>query len=98
MPAAAASVPVGARQPLAGVGPPPGSSAEGVAARRDARRAKVATRPPLATSSTPATARGLNPATRYRAVPDTVPDPTWRRSTPDRRAANRLENGTAPTR
>src|SRR5438132_6781356 len=51
---------------------------------------------PLATSHTPATARGPKPATRYRAVPETVPVPTPRRSTPRVLRAAMFENGTAP--
>jgi hypothetical protein len=42
-------------------------------------------------------ASGANPATRYSAVPETVPLPTARRSTPRRRAAT-CDHGTEPAR
>src|SRR2546421_12323348 len=52
---------------------------------------------PLATSRTPAAASGPNPATRYRDVPETVPVPTLRRSTPRARRPATYEKGIAPT-
>src|SRR5205085_8525110 len=52
---------------------------------------------PLATSRTPAAASGPNPATRYRDVPETVPVPTLRRSTPRARRPATYEKGMAPT-
>ena len=53
---------------------------------------------PLATSRTPAAASGPNPATRYKPVPETVPLPTSRRSTPCDQRAARFENGIEPAR
>ena len=51
---------------------------------------------PLATSQLPATARAAKPVTWYSDVPDTVPVPVSRRSTPALQRAMRFENGIEP--
>src|SRR5262245_55759121 len=77
----------------------PATAADAAAAARPGRRGDAINGPtaPLATSRLPAMASGAKPATRYSAVPETVPVPNRRRSTPRRRAAS-CDHGTAPAR
>ncbi len=68
------------------------------APRRGRRRASAGPSEPFATSNIPVTTRAPTPATCARPVPETVPLPNWRRSTPARRRATRLDSGTDPAR
>src|SRR5215813_12335864 len=51
---------------------------------------------PLPTSTGPTTMSGQKPATLNKAEPDTVPDPTSRRSVPANRVEAMFANGTPP--
>ena len=75
-----------------GDGRPPGQRRRpGVATAGEQRG-----RAPLPSSAKPTSTRGPFPATSYSPLPDTVPVPTERRSTPAKKRAPKLEKGTAP--